>query len=358
MASVRPSTVAADAPAGLPRVRQQQAGRSGRREDVLLDGGVELVALEGLGENAVHLVVGRFGLGVAGQQHHGKGGGLVLQGVGQLRPRHLGHAEIGKHDVVRAGGEHLQRLRPRCGPVNLVAAEREEARDGGTDHLLVVHHEDGHSLGRCRLVRRLVHGILGGGRRIAFGGREGEGKPRALAGLGGHVDGALVLLHDAVAGREAHAGAVVALCGEEGLEDVLLHLVAHADARIADVHAHLPGPVRVGVEAERTALGHGLDGVQDEVDEHLAQLGRGPQNVRDVRQVGLDRDFNALAAGLVVPVRLGEGNAVLDQVRQAQGLEVLLRVVTDVALELLDEGRAVLRRRLDRLDGGADRVRQ
>ena len=98
-----------------------------------------------------------------------------------------------------------------------------------------------------------------------------------------------VLLDDAVARRQAEARPLADfLRGEEGLEDVRLHVRIHADAGVADGEQHvrpgLHGRViarELGVEhdiarldQQAPALRHRIARVDREVHEHLLELAR------------------------------------------------------------------------------------
>jgi hypothetical protein len=120
-----------------------------------------------------------------------------------------------------------------------------------------------------------------------------HGEAGALAGLAGDADVAAVALDDGVADRQAEAGAGALLGGEEGVEDARQVFGGDALAGVADgdLGAHAAAflqPVAAR-QGEPAAVGHGLEGIHDEVDEHLLQLA----------QVHLDA-----AAGAVVDAHL------------------------------------------------------
>ncbi|MFT3915606.1 MAG: hypothetical protein QM704_16275 [Anaeromyxobacteraceae bacterium] len=93
---------------------------------------------------------------------------------------------------------------------------------------------------------------------------------------------AAVLLHDAVAGREAQPGALAdRLRGEEGLERPRLLRRGHPHARV--VHRQHRGAVgaRGRRELDHAAAGHGVPGVHGEVHQHLLELPRVPAHPQE-----------------------------------------------------------------------------
>src|SRR5512146_2310601 len=100
-----------------------------------------------------------------------------------------------------------------------------------------------------------------------------DGKRRADPHLALDPDLALVVLDDAVAYRKSQARPPLALGAEKGIEDVRQVLGRNPPSRVNDRDLHglptLPGPR--GDEKPSTG-GHGLDGIRDQVDEHLLDL--------------------------------------------------------------------------------------
>ena len=90
-------------------------------------------------------------------------------------------------------------------------------------------------------LRRLVRDSLGSVATGVDGGIRGEkdaddGAVRGVAGVALERDGAAVLVDDAAADPEAQAGSVLALGGEEGLEEVGPDVVRDAGAVVRDGH--------------------------------------------------------------------------------------------------------------------------
>ena len=113
-----------------------------------------------------------------------------------------------------------------------------------------------------------------------------------------------VALDDAVADEEAEARAVHALRREEGLEDARAHLLGHPRAGVREEQRAGARRRRRQLIDEPAARGHRVDGVDDEVDEDLAQL-RGVAARVQSRASHLDRHVVAQAARarVVLPAR-------------------------------------------------------
>lgn len=76
-------------------------------------------------------------------------------------------------------------------------------------------------------------------------------------------------LDQRLADGEAEPGALPPFRGVEGIEDLLDHLFAHADAGIGDLDGDASMAVALGIEgAERQgpAIRHGVDRVDDQID--------------------------------------------------------------------------------------------
>ena len=135
--------------------------------------------------------------------------------------------------------------------------------------------------------RQGLDGGATGGDVVGDGEQEAEGG--AAAGLAGHLDVAVALGDDAVHRREAEAGALARLLGgEERLEGARPRRLVHAAAGVGDLeHEVVAGGggdedaavvlVQLdvgGPDGERAALGHGVAGVDGEVEQHLPELAR------------------------------------------------------------------------------------
>src|SRR5512144_1865519 len=100
-----------------------------------------------------------------------------------------------------------------------------------------------------------------------------DGKCRADPHLALDPDLPLVVFNDAVAYRKSQARPPLALGAEKGIEDVRKVLGRDPPSRVNDRYLHglpaLPGPRG---DEKPSARGHGLDGIRDQVDEHLLDL--------------------------------------------------------------------------------------
>src|SRR5437763_10225509 len=113
---------------------------------------------------------------------------------------------------------------------------------------------------------------LGGIRRWSSD-RQGHAEDRPATRTVAHLEPAAVALGDTQAHPEAEAGALLALRGEERLEDVREVFLRDPRAGVRDLQPDRVGPdeagrgvaMRFGRDGDQAALGHGLRGVQHEV---------------------------------------------------------------------------------------------
>jgi len=88
----------------------------------------------------------------------------------------------------------------------------------------------------------------------------------------GAQQGAVLLGHDRVAGREAEAGSFAwLLCREERVEDLCLRRLGDAGSVVLDFD-HRPVTVAAGADRDRSRAVHGVDGVVEQVRPDLVQL--------------------------------------------------------------------------------------
>ena len=145
-----------------------------------------------------------------------------------------------------------------------------------------------------------------------------------------------MLLDDAVGHGQAQTGALAhRLGGEEGIEDARLDGLRDAVAAVAHLDAHqAPIPVHTGAQQQfAAALGlHGVVGVVDQVDDHLAQLFRVADDERQVRgQVQAQLDVAQ------VEIVLRDRGRILDDlvaVHRLAGAARLARVLEQVGDDL------------------------
>ena len=161
---------------------------------------------------------------------------------------------------------------------------------------------------------------------------------RALPRLGVEPDGALVHLDDAVADRQAQAGALAdALGREERLEDLVAGALGDAAALVAhgDVQAVLLGRLDGAHAHDARAAFHGLHAVLDQVDQDLRDL----VAVEVGAQAGGDVDLEAHLVAVAGLERAGGAvHGLSHQVLDVDRLQVhaaLPREVEQVADDLL-----------------------
>ena len=120
--------------------------------------------------------------------------------------------------------------------------------------------------------------------RFSAGGQpEGERGPHAGGAL--HVDGAPPAGDRAQHRGQPQTGSDLCLGREKGLEDPPAGLLVHSDAGIAHLNLHaLPeGP---GIDGDGPSPGHGIHGIEQQVDEDIVQSGSGALDGRHVPQAG------------------------------------------------------------------------
>ena len=278
----------------------------------LVGHGSQLVDIERLGQvgrgAGLHGGDGRLDRAVAGQDHD-LGVGKLALGLGQdLEPADPVHDQVGDDDVEDLLFDQPQALAAAGGDDAVVADPLETLGHGRGVRFVVVDHQDADLLvhrpiARGRLCWREISGLLWqarawrsfvseraartGGPRLAH--REPDGELRPLAGLALHLDRAAVGLDD-LAGRRQSQAAPRRPGRKEGVEDPGANLLGHSHAGVDHVE-HDPGPVAPGRQDQLAAGGHGVLGVQDQVQEGLLeQVGIDPGRGQVGREVGADHD--------------------------------------------------------------------
>ena len=211
-------------------------------------------------------------------------------------PVHLGHLEVHQHQVDRLSvGDGADRLAPVPGLGHDHAPGLQHATGHEPVGGVVLHHQDAdpREVGRYGGCRGRLRGRLGGGRKP--GPQVGaEGAALALDAL--HRDVPVLPLDEFLDDGEPQAGAAEPARGVAGglherIEDGRLAIGRDADSRIGhlDVEAG-PLGLAVGADCDADAPVRGeLDGVRGQVEEHLAQARRVPEEGRG--EVGGDRDL-------------------------------------------------------------------
>src|SRR6185295_10538966 len=146
-------------------------------------------------------------------------------------------------------------------------------------------------------------------RRLRGWQRDREGGSLARCALGLYTTA--VTLDCAVAYSEAQTHPRHSLGCEERLEDLLANLAAHTNAAVGEVYKHRIS-LCFGCYSETAALRHGIQRVEDDVDEHFSQLGRRAAHHRKGCLVDLDGVPKPPRSRLVVPFRLSKCCRVLD----------------------------------------------
>src|SRR5512139_850350 len=102
---------------------------------------------------------------------------------------------------------------------------------------------------------------------------EPEAEGRAFAHRAFNLDGGLVLLQELARDRQTQAGSL-RFVSKKWIEDLIdvLRGNAHPRVRYLQIHALLLGITACG-DREIPAVGHGLHGVDHQVDQNLGDLG-------------------------------------------------------------------------------------
>ena len=231
---------------------------------------------------------------------------------------HPWHGEVGEDDVERL----LLHARDRLGAVgedhHAVTARLEHVAEHRRHRALVVHDEAAKAVDRRRL--------RGGGRRRGderLGAREHDPERRATTLLAVDGDAGPVAGEDAIRHRQTEAGALRPLRREEGVEDLLLHGDRNAHAGVGDRQLDALAHDR-GAELDRASLRHRVDGIQDEIGQRFAQLGRVAGHGRQRGRRHASVDDEPLAKRVFPPSRLGHLERVPDDRVQVDGAEWLI----------------------------------
>jgi hypothetical protein len=278
--------------------------------------------------------------------------GLAAQAVRERAAAHARHHHVGEQQI-GLGAPLLDGREGRARIVDDGRVEAEAAHEAGgeaRERRVVLHDED------ALAPRGRRPGARGRPtRRLRGHARQADRERRSPAGRGGDVHAAAALAHDAVDGREAEPRALAdGLRREERLEDAGDRRLVHAGARVRHAQhgvvaggEHAVGQRLVGLEArladgelDRSAAGHRVARVHDEVHDHLL----------DLPGIGADRDRLGRR-------RHGERDVLADQA--TQHLLEVPREIADVddlrpehllpaeREELAREGRRAVDARLD-----------
>ncbi len=121
-------------------------------------------------------------------------------------------------------------------------------------------------------------------------------------GFGLDIDFAFMPAHDAVDAAEAEPGAFVVLRGIKGLKAARFHLFAHADAVVFHGDDE-PAALQLRFDRDRAALRNGVDGIEDQVHQHLAQFRLVARHRGHIAHLRANIDVHAFGERLVFPAR-------------------------------------------------------
>ena len=129
-------------------------------------------------------------------------------------------------------------------------------------------------------------------------------------------------LHHAIHHRQPQARAALALGGVEGLKTATPGLLVHPDSGIGDLHVHMARRIvsaataagdEAGAQGESTAIGHGIDGIENEIGEGVAQLAFRAHDLRQLLgELGAQLNDDAALLGQIAPARSREVDDLLE----------------------------------------------
>src|ERR1044072_482236 len=218
---------------------------------------------------------------------------------------------------------------------------------------LIINHKDSWLVrrGKLRHPRDRLRGVPRLG--LDFTHRQSDAEGRAAPDLRLDRDLSLVPPDDAVADGEAQPQPVFALRREERVEDARAYFRAHARAGVGD--GNFDRAVRLlGGESNLSAPRHRVHGVEDHVDENLAQLGVVAEYERAGIYLRVNVDVHAGDFRRVFPARARDLDDVEQQLVYGHQLEVPVAALPREVLYAFDGLRAVLRGLRDDLQPAHD----
>src|SRR5438445_10599147 len=108
--------------------------------------------------------------------------------------------------------------------------------------------------------------------RLALVQRQPDAESSAAAYLTVQFDAPAVRAHDSLDDHQTQTAAFL-LRGKEGFENPIDLLLGNAAAGVSDADPAAVGPF-AGLKSERAAFGHRLEGILNQIDEHLLNLRR------------------------------------------------------------------------------------
>src|SRR5882757_4586158 len=235
----------------------------------------QLMDFIGLAEDReVAADVGR-GVAVAGGQQHRQVGTNFPDATGEGEPIHLpGHNDIGKNEIDAVAGDFPQRrfgIRDRTNGI----AELLEQADADRGNVRIVFDEQD---GAAAVALDAIDAVK---LQAGIGARQQDRYLRSLAEFARHLDLSAGLMGETVHLRKAKPGALADRLGREKRIEYLVKQVGRdADAPIpdrdGDIVAFISGSAGILImrgDHDRAARGHGVTGVDDEIDQRRLQFG-------------------------------------------------------------------------------------
>src|SRR6185437_4367535 len=266
--------------------------------------------------------IGDESLSPTGQQQYDRSGCGGLDRAGDLAAIDVRHAEIGDDDVKEIA---LRACDQESVDAGLSAV-------GGGDAMTVALQGIAHGLDDKRII---IHDEYaerpGGSSRTGVGCRwrggavSGETQANGSALTDGtvYLDIGAVALHGAVNHGEPKTGTAFAFRGEEGLQTSASRVLIHPNAGVDDLELNVTGGSVAhdgGSQGERAALGHRIDGIENEVDESLAKFAVGAPDRGKLRcQFGPHLDDDAALLGHVAPAGASQLDDLLNETVQVDG---------------------------------------
>src|SRR6185295_11906156 len=124
---------------------------------------------------------------------------------------------------------------------------------------------------------------------------------------------------------------------EERLENLLLHVLRHSGAIVAEMHLQ-SFVVALAGNQQTPAAWHRINRVHDHVYKHFAQLRRTAIRVLFARRIELDLVLKSTNTRLVLPARSSDFDGVIEQARNINQLKLLYRRLPREGLNTTNRG--------------------
>ena len=147
------------------------------------------------------------------------------------------------------------------------------------------------------------------------------------------VDIPLVPEDHAIDHSEPEPRVLLMLDGKERFHATRLHFLAHAHAVIRHRQTQ-PAAARFRANRDRSPLGNRLDGIEDEIDQHLAQFAFIRGHGGHIAEFRPDVDLYSGAQRLILPSRLRQRDGFLNDLVDGNGRECFGLI--PVAIKLLE----------------------